>query len=102
MTFKCSKCGEIHEEWPALAFNSPIHYDQLSEEDKNNIAKLSDDFCTIEHEEQTDRFIRVILKQKVNDHCENLEYGVWVSLSEKNFQEHYETFKNHGVPKTYF
>ncbi|WP_394975161.1 DUF2199 domain-containing protein [uncultured Croceitalea sp.] len=60
--FKCSTCGEIHDELPALGFISPFYYDILNKKDKKEIAELSSDFCVITHEDQTDRFIRTTLE----------------------------------------
>jgi hypothetical protein len=57
--YKCSKCGEEHEGWPALTFKAPQQYQDLSEEEKSHIATLSDDFCVIRYSDQVDRFIRV-------------------------------------------
>lgn len=100
--FKCSRCGEIHEEWPALAFISPDNYAGLSEEDKKSIGYIDSDFCTINHSEQIDRFIRCTLIQKVNDHCQDLSYGLWVSLSEKSYLDYKKNFKNNDEEKSYF
>ncbi|GAA4319276.1 hypothetical protein GCM10023184_03950 [Flaviaesturariibacter amylovorans] len=70
--------------------------------DQKNIAELSSDFCVIRHEEQTDRFARAVLRQTVNDHCDDLEYGVWVSLSEKSFDDYYDHFDDQNYEATYF
>ena len=102
VNYTCSICGKIHEEWPALAFDSPTNYNILSEEDKQKIAELTSDFCTIRHSEQVDRFIRCTLTQKVIDHCENLEYGLWVSLSEKSFQDYSDNYHNPDHQAKYF
>ena len=100
--FKCSCCGKVHEEWPALTFISPDNYDCLSEIDKKSIGHLDNDFCTINHKQQTDRFIRCTLTQKVNDHCEDLDYGLWVSLSQKSYIDYEEKFKKESEEKVYF
>ena len=100
--FKCSCCGKTHEEWPALTFKSPDSYNNLSEEDKISIGYLNSDFCIINHGDQVDRFIRCTLTQKVNEHCENLEYGLWVSLSEKSYLEYEENFQKESEEKVYF
>ncbi len=100
--YTCTCCGKEHEEWPALAYRSPSNYDTLSKDDKQSIGSLSNDFCTIRHPDQTDRFIRCILKQKVIDSCQNLDYGLWVSLSEKSFQDYSENFNNEDHESTYF
>ena len=100
--FTCSCCGKEHEEWPALAYISPTNYNTLSEEEKQNIAELDPDFCVITYADQTDRFIRCTLTQKVIDHCGDLEYGLWVSLSEKSFEDYSNNFKNENHEATYF
>ncbi|MEL6943974.1 MAG: DUF2199 domain-containing protein, partial [Bacteroidota bacterium] len=99
---KCSKCGEKHDELPAIAFSSPDYYEFLSESDKRDIADLSDDFCIIEYEDQTDRFIRTTLTLQVVDACEDLDYGIWVSVSKKTFEEYKTEFKQNSEGKSYF
>lgn len=103
MQHKCEKCGKIHDEWPALDFIAPEHYYLLSDEDKEKYVKeLSDDFCVIEYEDQTDYFIRCVLFQKVLDYCNDLQYGVWVSLSEKSFDDYNADFLSDEQNATYF
>ena len=100
--FKCTKCGKVHDELPALAFMSPDYYSYLSDEDKKNMAELSEDFCIIRHPEQTDRFIRTTMTFQIVDACEDLDYGIWVSVSEKTFDDYKADFKNNIEGKTYF
>lgn len=97
MEYKCASCGRIHEEWPAIVFSAPYHYEILSNTEKENIGELTSDFCTIKYEQQTDRFIRVVLNQKIVAHKEVLQYGVWVSVSEKSFNE----YRNNFMPTKY-
>ena len=98
----CSVCGQEHEEWPALAYSSPTNYNGLTEDEKQNIAELKSDFCIIRYPDQTDRFIRCTLTQKVIDYCEDLQYGLWVSLSEKSFQDYSDNFNNENHVTRYF
>jgi hypothetical protein len=49
-----------------------------------------------------DRFIRCTLTQKLIDHCEDLEYALWVSLSEKGFNDYFENFNNENHEAKYF
>lgn len=100
--YKCSECGQMHIEWPALAFNSPANYHNLSDNEKSKIGKLDSDFCEIHYEDQIDRFIRVSLTQKVNEACEKLQYGLWVSLSEKSYKDYKENFNNPNHETGYF
>ena len=102
MKYKCSKCGQEHEGRPAIAFDSPDHYYDLSDEDKTSMASLTGDFCVIKYEDQTDRFIRTVIHQKVNDDCQTLDYGVWVSLSEKSYKDYYDNYDNENHKATYF
>jgi hypothetical protein len=100
--YTCSNCGEEHEEWPALSYLAPLLYDELSDEEKESRAELSDDFCIIRDGNETHRYIRATLTQKVIDHCENLEYGLWVSLSEKSFEDYKSNWDNKNHEAGYF
>ena len=103
MQFQCSKCGKVHKEWPAIAFDAPHNFYELSEgEKKKYVKEITDDFCVLEYEDQTDRFIRVVLYQEVIDSCQYLHYGVWVSLSEKNFDEYKANFYSEEQEGIYF
>lgn len=102
MKYICNSCGKEHEEWPALTFNTPDGYHCLSDEDKAAIAEISNDFCVVTHPDQTDRYIRCTLTLKVNDHCEDLDYGVWVSLSEKSFEDYKLNYDNENHEASYF
>ncbi|UOE49573.1 DUF2199 domain-containing protein [Mucilaginibacter sp. SMC90] len=102
MSYICSHCGKEHEEWPALTFDAPYAYYRLSNEDKNNIAELGSDHCIINYKNQTDLFIRATLIQKVNSHCNNLDYGIWVSLSEKSYNDYADNFDNENHITSYF
>lgn len=100
--YTCSCCGKVHEEWPALVYTSPENYNALPEEDKQAIGELDADFCIINHPDRVDRFIRCTMTQKVIDHCEDLEYGLWVSLSDKSYQDYSDNFKNENHQTIYF
>lgn len=102
--FICDCCGQEHESWPAIAYSWPSPYNRLSEQEKEDIAVIGEDFCVIKYSDSdhTDRFIRVVLVQKVNDHCEDLEYGFWVSLSEKSFEDYLENGEAEDHEAQYF
>lgn len=102
LKYTCSCCGQEHETWPALTYSSPTAYEYLAVVEKKSIAELSGDFCIIKYEEQTDKYIRCTLTQKVIDHCESLEYGLWVSLSDKSFEDYNDNFKNENHENQYF
>ena len=101
-TYKCSQCGALHDNWPALGYDAPLHYHGLNEEEKERICDKNDDFCIIYNEAQTDRFIRTVLVIPVNDSELDLEYGLWVSLSEKSYDDYSENYYSQDHEAIYF
>jgi hypothetical protein len=100
--FVCSCCGKEHDNWPALGYNSPTYYSDLSDEDKETLAELNSDVCIIRHSDQTDRFVRGVLEIPVHDSCQNLSYGIWVSLSENSFEDYVINLDNENREGGYF
>lgn len=98
----CQVCGEIHNKLPAIGFNTPDNYNSLDDKEKSEIADISNDFCVITYDDQTDRFIRTVLTILTNDACDELDYGVWVSLSEQSYKEYKSDFNRNIGGKTYF
>lgn len=90
--FKCSCCGEIHEGSPSIGYRMPDQYSSLSEEQRATMGRLSDDFCTITHDDGVDHFIRAILEVPIHGVEEPFLWGVWVSLSKKSFDRYVDTF----------
>ena len=87
-TFKCSTCGEVHRGLPDLAFDSPLQYHSMSDDERRS-AQLTSDTCVINDE---DFFVRGLLQIPVHGRDEPFAYGVWVSLSRKNFERYQELF----------
>lgn len=90
--FKCSCCGETHEGSPSIGYRMPDQYASLSEEQQATTGTLSEDLCTITHEDGVDRFIRAVLEVPIHGVEEPFLWGVWVSLSEKSFNRYLETY----------
>lgn len=103
LEYKCSVCGEIHDDYPALTFSSPDYYNWLSDDEKKLYkAHLESDFCIIEYPDETSRFIRVVLKQKIIDSELTLDYGLWVSLSENSYNDYLLNYDNENHETQYF
>ena len=101
--YKCSICGEIHADYPALAYPYPDSYYWLTEGEKNNYPiYLDSNFCKIEYPDEICRFIRVVLKQKIINSDLTLDYGLWVSLSEKSYEDYFLNFNNKNHETVYF
>ncbi|QBK03742.1 DUF2199 domain-containing protein [Hylemonella gracilis] len=100
--FKCSCCDEIHEGSPSFGFKAPDQYTSLSEDQKSQMAVLSEDFCTITHSEGTDRFIRAVLEISILGVEQPFLWGVWVSLSEKSFNRYKDTYNEPVIGESLF
>ena len=100
--FQCSCCGETHEGSPSFGYDSPHYYDCLSEQDKKALGKLSDDFCTIEHDEGKDFFIRTTLEVPILGAEEGFLWGIWISVSEANFNKYVDHYKSDTYEDHYF
>lgn len=93
-SFLCKCCGKKHGGIPDLAFDAPFYYEQLSLQQRNEIATKSDDLCTIDDE---DFFIRGILLVPIIGLDAEFGLGVWVSLSRVNFQRFVELYDARDV-----
>jgi hypothetical protein len=91
IVYRCTKCEKVHEGLPAIAFDAPLPYYQLSEEDRVENAVLTDDLCGIAGEHW---FVRAVLEVPVIGHREKLEWGVWGSLSEESFMLYRDSFED--------
>jgi hypothetical protein len=100
--FQCSACGEMHEGSPSFGYSAPHYYDLLSDEDKKKLAILSEDFCAIKHEEGKDCFIRTILEVPIHGADAGFLWGVWISVSETNFNKYRDNFRNDAYEDHYF
>ncbi|WP_158962923.1 DUF2199 domain-containing protein [Myroides fluvii] len=101
MNYTCANCGQEHDDWPALVYPTPLSYAELTDEEKKK-AELTSDLCVIQNPTDTYYFVRVVLIQTVVDACQDLDYGVWVSLSEKSFKEYCDNYDNKEFKTTYF
>lgn len=89
--YQCSHCNSTHDEIPAFHADRPAQYWDVPEDRRDADVYLTSDACVI-----ADRFffVRGLVEIPIIAHNENFTWGVWVSLSEKNFfiwQENYET-----------
>ena len=89
ITFKCSTCEKIHQGLPAIAFDAPWPYYTLSPEERAKRSVLTSDTCVIDEKEY---FVRAVLEMPIVGQAETLEWGVWGSLSERNFARYNTTF----------
>jgi hypothetical protein len=89
LTWTCSVCEKIHRGLPAIAFNAPAHYYGIPVEERPKRTELNEDFCVIDAQAF---YVRCVLVAPVIGRKETVEWGVWSSLSEENFQRYNEAF----------
>lgn len=95
ITFRCPACEKVHEGLPAIVFDAPAHYYALEENEREARAVLTSDTCIIDGNAH---YVRAVLKIGIIGETEGLEWGVWGSLSEKNFQRYNASF--HGLDQS--
>lgn len=93
MRYRCPSCAEIHQGFPALAYNLPDAIFQLSAEDREQRAVVSSDLCILDDERY---FIRCVLVVAVNGYEEEFEYGPWVEVNAEDFSR-YSVWFNLGA-----
>ena len=88
--FICKCCGEFHEELPtSFSSDAPIYYESASPEEREERFELDDDLCVMDDEHY---FIRGCIEIPIINTEEYLIWGVWVSLSEINFNKTVENW----------
>jgi hypothetical protein len=91
----CPSCDAPHQGLMDLGFDAPFHWEGSEEREPNASAAtskhfLSEDFCVIEGR---DHFVRCVLDLPIiGSGGECFGYGVWSTLSPKNFALYVETF----------
>jgi hypothetical protein len=81
LKFTCRECGQEHEGLPDIGFKVPWYYETLPDKHRVDLY-LDSDFCRIED----DFFIRGSLEIPITGMQRNFSYGVWMSVSEKNYR----------------
>ncbi len=96
ITFTCACCGKEITGLPDLSFDSPLAYPDLPEAEPSKRAKINDDICVIDEDSY---FIRAICPIPIVSSDEFFAWGIWVSLSEENFERYVRTFDDSDQSK---
>jgi len=100
-SFKCSCCGKIHEGSPSVAFRAP---DPFLEQPKEvqEAGSLGTDLCRYSDEDGEHFFIRSCLEVPIHGVSEPFLWGVWCSVSQKNFERYVATYESPDPNDSYF
>ena len=83
--FACACCGQIHRGMPTFAAEAPLAYYAVRDPQRPTRCQLSSDDCVID---ETAFFVRGCIEIPVRGQLDPFIWGVWVSLSEKSFQQY--------------
>jgi hypothetical protein len=94
-SWTCLGCGEVHQGLPELACVKPEPWPGNEDKAPNSVVLssihfLSEDFCVLHGEHF---FVRCVLELPIiGCRGQSMGFGVWSTLSEKNFLRYVETF----------
>ena len=88
MCFRCSICGELHDEIPHLGSDRPDPWWAVPEDERDRRIELTSDTCIIDGKEF---FIRGVIEIPVHEHADPFGFGVWVSQKKENFFAYLKT-----------
>jgi hypothetical protein len=100
-SFKCASCDDIHEGSPSFSFEAPHPY-FTQPEAVQAAGHLGTDLCRYEDADGGHFFVRVVLEVPIDGIEEPFLWGVWVSLSETNYQRHVDTCEAPDTDDRYF
>lgn len=81
MSYRCSVCGESHDDLPDIGLDKPDDWWRVPEDERERRIELTEDTCVIDD----DCYIRGVIEIPIHDHPEHFGFGVWVSQKRANF-----------------
>lgn len=91
--FRCRTCEQEHEGIPSFGWDYPIQYLEVPEGERASRCVLTAETCVID---DAWFFLRGGLEIPVLGHTEPFSWGVWTSLSRKNFEHVVELAEDPG------
>src|SRR5437899_5103501 len=92
MPYKCSMCGEVHDDLPHIGSEAPYQWADRFASDPQSL--LTEDLCIIEGR---DYFVRGVLEIPVHDYEHEFGWGVWVSHKKENFEIYRENSQSADI-----
>jgi hypothetical protein len=94
MEFTCQTCGKQHDiSEISFGADAPVQWTLISDTERKK-CELGDEQCVIKVDGETHFFIRACLEIPIKGATHPFTWGVWVSLSEKNFLEISDHWEN--------
>lgn len=90
MAYKCSFCGEMHDDLPMdVAFRKPEDYFKVPEHERAKRIVITEDLCAIDNQTF---IIRGIMPVPVKGQKRDFVWGIWVIVDEKEFYRYAALF----------
>src|SRR5262249_4126443 len=99
--YNCSCCGNVHEGVPDFSYDAPAPFWEQPVE-VQQAGFLDSDLCTYKDEDGEHYFIRACLEVPIRGEEEPFVWGIWSSLSKKNFDGYVDTYKSPNTEDCYF
>ncbi len=94
MSYTCSCCGQVYHGLPlAYGFNAPVYWYDLSEAEREARGILTGEQCEIDGQHF---FVHGRICIPVHDGSDDFEWGVWVSLSARNYERMLDLWQTPG------
>jgi len=82
MQYRCSTCGQVHDDLPDIGADKPDPWFSVPEKERRRRVRLTSDTCIIDGEQF---YIRGVLKLPIHEQSQPFGFGVWVSQKKENF-----------------
>jgi hypothetical protein len=89
MPYRCTTCGQEHDDLPDLGADKPDIWWSIPEAERPARIKLTTDTCIVDDEHF---FIRGVLRIPLTDEPQVFGFGVWVSQKQENFEKYVANF----------
>jgi hypothetical protein len=101
--FRCSSCGEWHDELPLdFGFGEPDYIAELDAEARQQFAKGVGDFRELLRDGHTHYFIRGVIEIPIIGTTDSFCYGVWSSLSEQSYEAAKNAYRTNSDAGPFF
>ncbi len=94
--FTCPCCGEEVRGLPDIAYAEPAYALSIPEEERVKRVGLTSDLCRVDEQHF---FVRAVCQVPVVGAAQAFGWGVWVSLSQENFQRYFDSFDDPAQSK---
>src|ERR1044072_943806 len=94
MSYRCSNCGELHDDLPDIGMDKPDYYWTVPEEERDELIEFTPDTCVIDNE---DFFIRGVIEIPILDYPHTFGFGVWVSQKRENFYTYLNNYDSSEI-----